>query len=239
MEIVVVTLAFSLNSELRKTISSVVNLANLNPEFFFKLLIVSPKHIEYDLNEHTENLQLNLLKDNKEGIYQAFNLALMNVKYSNGFVIFLSQGDFFNIDIKLNLSDFENNDLISFPVKICSVKSSKSIIYEPRKKKCLATGIPHPSTFFKISKVIDSGLFPVDLGTAADLYLTNNLINLHNNKVKFKKGEPLSIFYLGGVSNKPSAIIDFYKVLIRSNLSMWCLIYSLSRKIFSFIKYKS
>ena len=129
MEIVVVTLAFSLNSELRKTISSVVNLANLNPEFFFKLLIVSPKHIEYDLNEHTENLQLNLLKDNKEGIYQAFNLALMNVKYSNGFVIFLSQGDFFNIDIKLNLSDFENNDLISFPVKICSVKSSKSIIY--------------------------------------------------------------------------------------------------------------
>jgi hypothetical protein len=236
VKLYVVSLSIDYSKALIKTIDSVISFSRNNYLFDVNHIIVSPIKLSARLKKIRcgKNYSIKSIKDSKNGIYAAFNLALNHCE-NDGYIIFLSAGDFFNNRVILEKKLFNGaNALISYSLKF--IGKHNSFIFKPNKKIFLRNGLPHPSLFTHIKVLREIGGFPIDLGVSADFYATSKI---------YASGKPLVVrdtvittFTGGGASSKLHTIYDYVKSLIRLGTPIWLLIYLALRKLISFMKYK-
>ena len=232
----IASLCINVDTHTLATIKSASQFASDNKEITFNHFIVCPNNTNDFDKEHLEssNYKIIFLKDSGSGIYNAFNIAV-NSSEDNSYIIFLSAGDVFVPNVYLNQKPFlEEYSLIAFATKI--IGKRKEFIYHPSKKGYLRNSIPHSSLFTKVSSIKEVGFFPLDLGSAADFYVTSSILRKYSSIHIDKK--LITTFNLGGVSNSIKSYKFYVMALRKMQVNTFKIFYLSIRKLLSYIKYK-
>lgn len=182
-----------------------------------EFILVFKKSIKQNLKLDQINCKIKIHKQNGKGIYNAMNIGYK--LSSKKWVIFSNVGDTL-LRIPKNLND--RYSINCFPVNILS--ESGNFIYIRKMQKFMPS---HQGMFFNKNK-LKNLYFDEKLNYAADLdlFLKNKLESI------FFDSDPVSNFYLGGVSNS-------YKlnILIKRKLEWLIVLLKNLRYIFGSMEY--
>ena len=235
--VTIVSLTLDIDIDTLSTVASASQFACFNHDIEFSHLVVCPNSAaKHKLNGFEQsNYSVSLLRDPGLGIYSAFNLAVEHSR-NEGYVIFLSAGDTFKEDVKIASNLFRQDfSLVAFAVNIRS--ESVDFIFSPYLDGYLRNSIPHSSLFTRVADIKNVGSFPLDLGSAADFYMTAMIVRSKEFKIHIDS-RAICTFHLGGVSSNFSSIKYYIKALDRLKLNYFQRGYLIVRKLVSYLKYR-
>lgn len=157
----------------------------------------------------------NYVTEKDSGIYHAMNKGLNRA--TGVFALWLNSGDEIHhrCDICSIVKDlskkYSDSDIISYALEcLPSPGDVESKVWVPDIADLPSWTLPHPSTIFRRSTVVDLGGYNENLRIAADRDLILRLF-LKNKKILFGD-KILSVFYLDGVSSKKNPYLENLKV---------------------------
>jgi hypothetical protein len=164
----------------------------------YKNVVISKKSLENLNNKFKTKRRIFIYKKNSS-IYEAMNYGLKRSK--NNTVMFLNAGDIFFSKSSLK-TIFQYSKKYKF--KVClmfiSILKNSKDYFIPRKKEFFGSSFLTHSSFIRPPEKNDSGFNNEKKITADGEWMKNNVKKFNIKKIYI----PLSIFYLGGISNLPS-----------------------------------
>ena len=179
---------------LSKTLRSIDNQNYKN----YKNLIISSKKLN-KLHKEFKTRRRFFFYQKNSSIYEAMNYGL---KRSKGkFLIFLNSGDTFSSKSSLKkISHYINNLKIESCLMLVSILKNGDNYFFPKKKVFFSKKFLTHSSFIRPPSQDDSGYDIKNKVTADGIWMNSNIKKFGIKKIY----APLSIFYLGGISNFPS-----------------------------------
>ncbi|MAJ44048.1 MAG: hypothetical protein CMF96_04770 [Candidatus Marinimicrobia bacterium] len=191
----------------------------------YKNIIISKNKIKL-LNNNLNNPKRKFFYKKNSSIYEAMNFGLKKSK--NKFVIFLNSGDKFFSKFSLKkLSRYINKKKFNSCIMLVSVLKNGNDYFIPTEKTFFSNNYLIHSSFIRPPDVKDFGFNINNKITADGEWMKSNIKKYGIKKIYF----PLSIFYLGGVSNLPS----IRSLKMKSNTGFL----SILKEIIKFILFKT
>jgi hypothetical protein len=179
---------------LSKTLRSIDNQNYKN----YKNLIISSKKLN-KLHKKFRTRKRFFFYQKNSSIYKAMNYGLK--RSQRKFLIFLNSGDSFSSKSSLKkISNYTNNFKIKSCLMLVSILKHSDNYFFPKKKLFFSKKFLTHSSFIRPPSQDDSGYDIKNKVTADGIWMNNNIKKFGIKKIY----TPLSIFYLGGISNLPS-----------------------------------
>lgn len=185
------------NGEIKSLNRTLRSIDNQNYKNYINLVITSKKLKK--ISKKFKNKSRLFFFQKNSSIYEAMNYGLKKSKKK--FLIFLNSGDTFYSNSSLKKISYHTNN---FKIKSClmlvSILKNGDNFFFPKKKIFFSKKFLTHSSFIRPPSNNDTGYDIKNKVTADGKWMNNNI-----KKFNFKKiYTPLSIFYLGGISNFPS-----------------------------------
>jgi len=193
-QLYIITISDGNIDDLNKTMMSIDNQSYKN---YKNLIITSNKIKKVDKKFKKKNRYFFYQK--KSSIYEAMNYGLKKSK--NRFIIFLNSGDIFFSKLSLNRILFYTKNLkIKSCLMLVTVLKNKKDYFFPKKKLFFSKNFLTHSSFIRPPSNRKINFDVKNKINADGPWMKSNI-----NKFSIKKIYiPLTIFYLGGISNFPS-----------------------------------
>ena len=185
--------------EIERTLESVKLFRNKNPQIKLEHIVVCPRLIHNDSRIDT------LVEDEGNGIYEAFNLGIMNA--SLDFIQILNAGDTLrNVEIgQIDMSvDFQ-----LFPIMAGGKLKSPRL----NRIRTYGSSIPHPGMWVKREKYASLGLYRTDIPVVADFcWVYKNIASIEKSNYLHAEAALVN-FELDGVSSNFEIIRHYFRGL--------------------------
>ena len=192
--IYIITISDGEINSLKKTLNSIDQQKYKN----YRNIIISKNKIKLP-NKNLHNQKRKFFHRKNSSIYEAMNFGIKKSK--NKFVIFLNSGDKFFSKFSLNkLSKYINKKKFNSCMMFVSVLKNGKDYFVPKQKTFFSRNYLTHSSFIRPPEVNDFGFNINNKITADGDWMKQNIKKFGIKKIYL----PLSVFYLGGVSNLPS-----------------------------------
>ena len=205
----IITVNYNNLEGLKKTVESVKNQTYKE----FEYLVIDGGSTDGSANYLKQN---NIffdywISEPDSGVYQAMNKGIG--KATGEYLLFLNSGDHFYNDevLEKNHQEIKDSDIIYFDLQV--IEGDKQFIKTYPNTLSFSyfveDTLPHPATFIKKEAFVKTNLYKEDFKIVSDWKFFIDAICKYNLSYK-RIAQPLSTFYIGGLSSNPeNQIIKF------------------------------
>lgn len=200
-KISIITVCLNCSSQIERTCRSIISQTYSN----FEWIVIDGNSEDGTLEileKHKDTIAY-LISEKDSGIYEAMNKG---IKQSRGeYIVFLNAGDtFYNQHTLETMSRFFGPDLLYGQTIKSDGKTNELVSYPESLSEDYLFNytLSHQSTYFHKNVFLKYGLYDEFYKIAGDYELYARLIKEEKFSYRYIE-EPLSIFYLDGISNNP------------------------------------
>ncbi|MFV0470002.1 MAG: glycosyltransferase family 2 protein [Dysgonomonas sp.] len=204
----VVTICYNIENEIEDTLKSVMQQSFNSYEHIIIDGASSDKTLSV-IEKYKDRYSFKLISEKDNGIYDAMNKGLLWAK--GRYIVFINGGDLFVDNSTLNLiyqSIYLQKNLIDFIYGDSFIKEGKILHYRRArhcKYKWYGMFSNHQSMIYKMSIIREHNIkYDLSYKIAADYKFTLEFLN--KSKKNIYIDQPLSVFSLGGISDKRRTI---------------------------------
>lgn len=232
LKVSVITVCLNCSNTIERTCKSVISQTYSNLEW-----IVIDGNSEDDtlkiLNRYKDNISI-LISEPDSGIYEAMNKG---IRLSTGkYIVFLNAGDsFYGQHTLKTVSSFFGPELLYGKTVKRSCDNDKLVSYPESLSEdyLLNYTLPHQSSYYQKNVFLKYGLYDEFYKIAGDYEFYARLIKEEKFSFRYIE-EPLSIFYLDGISNDPL----FRDRLLLEQHTLRLKYFKPYKKSYKYLKYK-